>query len=154
MKHSIYEAAAYFLAILARLLTPAIQRQLARICTRMVGDVADLESTWLVTFTEPSPKGKVRTQAIDATILQFGRLIRGTGHIHGEPGDPFEYQGIVKRNVFYGTFRRKDSHVLAGTGSFVLKINADSREMTGRCTWYDNLLDDVWTSKYRWKRKA
>jgi hypothetical protein len=56
--------------------------------------------------------------------------------------------------VFYGTFKRTDSHILAGTGTFVLKISANSRDMTGHCTWYDNALDDVWASEYVWTRKG
>ena len=60
--------------------------------------------------------------------------------------------GRIKRNVFYGSFYRKNERILAGTGTFVLKIIADSRKMVGRCTWYDSLLDDVWSSSYVWLR--
>lgn len=76
------------------------------------------------------------------------------GHVQGEPGDPFVYRGSIKRNVFYGSFSRKDSPVLAGTGTFVLKILSDSRRLEGRCSWYDKILDDVWSSGYAWTRNG
>jgi len=54
--------------------------------------------------------------------------------------------------VFYGAYRHTDSHVLAGTGTVVLKIEADSRTMEGHCLWFDSGLDAVWRSEYRWER--
>jgi len=154
MKRISQDALTYALALLARVLTPVFQRRIARLCVRLVADVPQLGTAWVVRFAEPSRSGPAKSDAIDAVLQQYGRFLRGQGHIQGQPGDPFEYQGTIKRNVFYGTFRRKDSHILAGTGTFVLKISADSRRLTGHCTWYDNLLDDVWSSKYVWTRSG
>lgn len=153
MKTIIQDALSYVLGLLASVLTPAFRRQIARLCLHLAADVPQLGTTWVVQFSEPWRSGRSRPEAIDAALQQFGRFVRGEGHIQGRPGDPFQYRGIIKRNVLFGTFRRKDSHVLAGTGIFVLRISPDSRRMTGRCCWYDNLLDDVWSSKYVWDRK-
>jgi hypothetical protein len=144
----------YALALVARILTPTFQRQIARLCVHLAADVPQLGTTWVVHFRQPHRSGGSKRTAIDATLQQFGRFLRGSGHLQGEPGKPFEYRGIIKRNVFYGTFRRKKSHILAGTGTFVLKISPDSRDMAGHCTWYDNVLDDVWASDYMWTRKG
>ena len=154
MKHYFRDFITYTLALLARVLTPALQRRVIRLCMHLASDVPQLGTAWVVRFVNPTPSGNARTVSIDATLQQFGRYIRGRGHVQGEPGDLFIYRGIVKRNVFYGSFRRIDSHILAGTGTFVLKISANSRRMNGDCTWYDNLLDDVWSSKYSWTRKG
>lgn len=153
MKRAIQDILTYVLALLARVLTPAFQRQIARLCLRLAADVPQVGTAWVVRFTEPWRSGRSRSRAIDAVLQQFGRFVRGDGHVQGHPGDPFEYRGVIKRNVFYGTFRRRDAHVLAGTGTFVLRISADSRSMTGYCTWYDNLIEGVWSSKYVWGRK-
>jgi len=153
MRQAFQTIATSALAGLARLLTPAISRQLSRLSTRLVSDVPRLASTWAVRFDDPTRIGGLRPTGIDATLQQFGRIVRGIGHVQGEPGDPFIYRGIIKRNAFYGSFRRVDSHVLAGTGTFVLKISSNSRQMTGQCTWYNSQLDDVWTSSYAWTRK-
>lgn len=154
MKLRIQDIIAFLIAFVARLLTPAFQQWLARLSTRLVADVPRLGTTWVVHFTNPDHRGGSKAKAIDAALQQFGRFVHGSGHVQGEPQDPFEYRGVISRNVYYGTFRRKDAHVLAGTGTFVLKIDPDSRRMTGRCTWYDNILDDVWSSKYVWERKG
>jgi len=116
-----------------------------------MADVPRLAANWVIHFDDPCPGG-FRPAAIDTSLLQFGHQIQGTGHLQGHPGDPFEFRGLIKRNVFYGSFYRKDAHLLAGTGTFVLKIAADSRSMIGHCIWYDSLLDDVWSSKYVWTR--
>lgn len=142
------------LALLARVLTPTFQRQIARLCIHLVADVPRLGSAWVVEFRQPCRSGGSKPSGIDARLEQYGRFLQGNGHFQGEPGDLFDYRGIIKRNVFYGTFRRRASHVLAGTGTFVLKISPNSRRMTGYCTWYDNVLDDVWSSKYVWIRKG
>jgi hypothetical protein len=144
----------YVLALVARVVTPGLGRQLSRLCGFIVGDVPQLGATWVVDFTDPAYSQGQRPVSIDANLQQFGRFLKGTGHIHGEPGDPFVYWGIIKRNAFYGTFSRKDSKVLAGTGTFILKISANSRQLQGYCSWYDNLLDDVWTSQYQWSRSG
>ena len=149
----IRDAIAYSLSILARVLTPTLQQVVARLCMHLVSDVPQLDSAWVVRFTNPGRCGRTRKLKIDASLQQYGRFLRGHGHLQGEPGDLFEYWGVIKRNVLYGTFRRRDCHVLAGTGTFVLKISANSRAMSGQCTWYDNALDDVWTSSYDWTRK-
>lgn len=154
MKRAIQDAVTYALASLARVLTPAFQRVIARVCAYLVADVPQLGTAWVIRFTEPCRSAPSKPEAIDAVLQQYGRFVRGDGHIQGQPGDPFEYRGTIKRNVFYGTFQRKNSHILAGTGTFVLKISADSRRLTGHCIWYDNLLDDVWSSKYVWMRKG
>jgi len=143
---------AYVLALVARVLTPAFQRQIARLCMHVVGDVPDLDGARVVNFQDPTPSGRSRKRKIDASLQQFGRYVWGTGHVHGMPGDLFLYRGTIKRNAFYGSFRRVDSHILAGTGTFVLQISADSCHMDGHCSWYDNLLDDVWSSEYAWTR--
>ena len=153
MNTQLQDAAAYVLATLARILTPALQQWIAQLCLHLASDVPQLGSNWVVRFSDPGRCGRSKTVRIDATLQQFGRFLRGRGHIQGEPGDPFEYQGVVKRNVLYGSFRRTDCHILAGTGTFVAKISPNSRTMTGHCTWYDNLLDDVWSSTYVWIRK-
>lgn len=152
MKSIFQNIAAYVLALVARVLTPAFQRQLARLCMHVVGDVPDLDGAWVVSFDDPTPSGKSKSRKIDALLQQFGRYVWGTGHVQGKPGDLFVYRGTIKRNAFYGSFRRVDSHILAGTGTFVLQISADSCQMTGRCSWYDNLVNDVWSSDYAWTR--
>ncbi|MBI5934735.1 MAG: hypothetical protein HY867_13600 [Chloroflexi bacterium] len=154
MKFSFQDATTYLLALVARVLTPSFQRQLARLCVHLVADVPQLGTAWVVHFAEPCLPCGSRPNAIDATLHQFGRFLSGTGHLQGEPGDPFEYRGIITRNVFYGTFKRTDAHVVAGTGTFVLKISANSHRMTGHCIWYESLLDDVWSSEYVWSRKG
>jgi hypothetical protein len=153
MRLLLRDAITYLLALAARVLTPAFQRQLARLCVHLFNDVPLLDAAWVVHFHDPSPTDAFTPRTIDAQLNQFGRFITGNGHIQGEPGDPFQYRGVIKRNVLYGTFRRKDSHVLAGTGTFVLKISPNSRSMRGHCTWYDNDLEDVWISPYIWTRK-
>ena len=153
MNTQLQDAAVYILATLARVLTPAFQQWIARMCMHLSSDVPQLGSAWVVRFSDPRDCGRVKKVKIDATLQQFGRFLRGRGHIQGEPGDPFEYRGIIKRNVFYGSFRRTDCHILAGTGTFVAKISSNSRAMAGHCTWYDSLIDDVWHSDYDWTRK-
>ena len=154
MKSPLQDLIAFILSQAARVLTPALQRQIARLCVHLAADVPQLGTAWVVSFSEPHQSEGTKSAAIDATLQQFGRFLRGNGHLQGEPGKPYEYRGVIRRNVFYGTFRRTDSHILAGTGTFVLKINADSHHMTGHCTWYDNVLDDVWASEYVWTRKG
>ena len=150
MRPLLQDFASYLLALVARVLTPAFQRQIARLCMQLVSDIPDLSGAWVVSFNDPLQSGQSRKRKIDATLQQFGRHLWGTGHVQGEPGDLFLYRGVIKRNAFYGTFRRVDSHVLAGTGTFVLQISANSRQLDGHCSWYDNLLDDVWSSSYAW----
>ena len=154
MNHLFRDTITYLLALAARILTPKFQEGIRRLCIHLVADVPQLGTAWVVRFRDPCRNRYSQTRSIDARLQQFGRFLWGTGHFQGEPGDPFKYQGIIKRNVFYGSFRRRDSHILAGTGTFVLKISADSGRMTGHCTWYDNLLDDVWFSRYLWIRKG
>ena len=154
MKSFLRDILTYVLAILARILTPALQRRVIRLCLHIANDMPQLGTAWVVRFANPTRSGKSRNLAIDATLHQFGRFVRGYGHVHGEPGDLFVYKGVIKRNTFYGSFRRVDSHVLAGTGTFVLKISPNTRELEGHCTWFDNILDDVWSSNYKWTRKG
>lgn len=152
MKLLLQDVILYVLGLLTRILSPSLQTLLARFCMLLVADVPRLGTTWVVHFREPSRTGNSNGNAIDASLQQFGRYVAGKGHCQGKPGDVFEYRGFIKRNVFYGSFRRVDSHVLAGTGTFVLKISPDSRQLSGRCSWYDNILDDVWSTKYNWSR--
>ena len=154
MKNVFQDGLTYALALLARIATPTLKRQLSRLSLLIVSDVPRLGTTWTASFQDPIGPGEIRVNAVDASFHQFGRYLWGTGHIQGEPGDPFEFRGLVRRNVFYGAFHRKDAHVLAGTGTFVLKIDADSRKMAGYCTWFDSILDDVWHSEYVWTRKG
>ena len=137
---------------LARLVTPALERRLSHLANYLIADVPRLEGAWVARFRDPRSNGVSEVVALDATLRRFGRRLHGAGHFQGRPGDLFEFRGLIKRNVFYGSFHRKDAHILAGTGTFVLKIAADSRQLAGRCTWYDSLLDDVWQSKYVWTR--
>lgn len=125
--------------------------RLARMATTLLTDVPVLAGNWAATFRDPAPDG-VELLKVQVQLRQFGRNLRGCGHIVDHPGDSFRFQGTLKRNVFFGSFQRKDAHVLAGTGAFVLKVSPDSRRMAGSCMWFDGLLDDVWTSEYRWGR--
>ena len=140
-------------SLLANLATPPVQRLLERWATALAGDVPKIGAAWVVKFNDPRAGKTARPCLIDARLRQFGRRVAGTGFVQGEPGDPFQYDGTIVRNVFFGTFRRKDSHILAGTGTFVLKIAADSGAMSGRCTWYHSRIDAVWSSKYIWTRR-
>lgn len=120
---------------------------------RLAGDdVPSLSGHWIVTFRDPQGNRSVRV-AIEATLNQRGRRVAGLAHLLGKPNDVFTFEGTVKRNVFLGTYARVDSHVLAGTGNFLLKVNANSRKMRGHCMWYDAGLDDVWVSRYRWEKR-
>lgn len=154
MKSIYLNASSYAIAVLARLLSPALRRHLSRQLARISGELPQLGGVWAVHFENPACYGRKVRRAIDAELEQFGQFVYGTGHLHGEPGDPFEYRGFVKRNAVYGFFRRKDSNILAGTGTFVLKVSPDTQKMAGHCTWYDNPLDDVWASAYRWTKKG
>ena len=137
-------------SLLAGLATPHFQKILERWATSIEDDVPRIGSTWVVHFRNPGTRRTARPALIDAHLHQFGRRVSGIGFIQGEPAIPFRYEGVIRRNVFYGTFKRKDSHVLTGTGTFVLKIAADSSRMAGRCTWYESRIDDVWSSGYVW----
>lgn len=154
MKFTIQDIFTYLLALIAHAVSPALRRQLARVCSFAVSDVPRLDAKWVIKFRDPSTSIRHDALKIDASLQQFGRFILGDGHVHGEPHDPFVYWGVIKRNAFYGSFRRKDWRILAGTGTFVLKISADSRRLSGQCSWYDNVLDDVWASEYEWTRKG
>ena len=154
MKAFAQDIVAYLFSFLARLVSPAVQYLLERWATNLAGDVPRIGVAWVVRFQEPIAIKGSRLNLIDTRLRQFGRRVWGVAYVQGEPGDPFRYDGFIRRNVFYGTFRREDAHVLAGTGTFVLKIAADSRIMTGRCTWYHSQIDDVWSSKYVWVRNG
>lgn len=154
MNFRIQDIFTYMLALVARAIAPALSKHLSRLASIFVSDVPRLEAKWVVKFANATASRNQNPTKIDATLQQFGRFIVGNGHVHGEPHDLFVYWGMIKRNAFYGSFRRKDSRILAGTGTFVLKISADSRHLTGHCSWYDNVLDDVWSSTYEWNRKG
>ena len=154
MNQSFKDLITRLIELLAKLATPALERQLSRLATHLNSDVPQLEAAWVARFRDPLGAGESQVLAIDATLSQFGRRLHGIAHIQGHPGDLFDFQGFIKRNVFYGSFHRRDAHILAGTGTFILKIHADSHSMKGHCTWYDSLLDDVWHSEYEWNRSG
>ncbi|MBI1784431.1 hypothetical protein HYR69_04740 [Candidatus Sumerlaeota bacterium] len=151
MRAIIEDLLARVLSALAKFVTPALERQLAALATELVTDVPRVSGPWVIRFQWPRPMGG-RPETIDATFKQFGREVRGTGQIRGRPAELYRYHARVKRNVLYGTYARKDRHVLAGTGSFTLKINPNSKQMSGYCAWYDSHIDDVWLSTYSWNR--
>ncbi len=140
------------LSILAKFAGPQLGKQFSNFSFRILSDVPDLRDGWVVRFRDPFPNSTTRVLKIDAVLTQFGHRVRGFGHVQGEPNDPFEYSGTVRRNAFFGEFRRKNRSILAGTGTFVVKIVASGREMNGRCSWYDSDLDRVWSSRYDWSR--
>ena len=151
---TIRDAVAFILSILAKPAGTALRSRLSRLSLWFLPNTPALAGAWVVSFRNPLPGGASRIQKIDALLMQFGRRVQGSGHVQGEPGDPFEYQGWIVRNAFFGEFRRKTQNVLAGTGTFVVKISADGRELRGRCGWYDSDLDAVWSSRYEWVRRS
>ncbi len=144
---------AFVLSILAKLAGAELRARLSRLSLWLLPDTPALGGAWVVRFLDPLSSGTSRVLKIDAVLTQFGRRVQGTGHVQGEPGDPFEYRGWIRRNAFSGEFRRKNRSVLAGTGTFVVKIAAAGHEMEGRCGWYDSDLDGVWSSRYKWSRR-
>lgn len=139
------------LAWLARVSFKYFRGWLHRLLMHWLVDVPDLGAPWVVHFFDPGI-AESGENLIDARLSQCGRRVWGVGHTPGEKRDCFRYEGKIRRNVLYGTFQRKDRRVLAGTGSFVVKIGADSNVMAGHCAWYDSYLDEVWSSAYVWKR--
>lgn len=133
-------------------MTEPVRQHIANFATKQLYDRAILAGQWSAEFSDPSVHGGPIPLTVDVKLSQFGKRLSGYGEIRGKPGDRFDFQGFVKRNVFIGTYARTNRHVLAGTGNFVLKIVADSKRMHGKCLWYDGLLDEVWTSGYLWKR--
>lgn len=154
MKFPSKDALTYALSLIARIATPALARYFSQFAIRLTPSLPHLGGPWVLRFLDPRLNAKARPLAVDVVLQQFGRWLRGTGHIQGQPGDPFDFRAQIKRNALFGSFQRRDAHILAGTGTFVLKISADSRLLTGRCTWYDSLLDDVWSSQYVWTRRG
>lgn len=143
--------AATLLEVLARASGPLIKWVLQRGACALKPDVPRLAGHWIARFRDPQGSRSVPV-AIEATLTQRGRRISGVAHLMGQPHDVFTFDGTVKRNVFYGSYARLDSHVLAGTGTFVLKVAATSKKLSGHCIWYDAILDDVWVSPYSWER--
>jgi len=144
--------AVFVLEALARAAWPSLRKRIARVVCDLLPDVPDLEGQWVAIFINPTKKQGTKRLSIDANLVQLGRSVSGTGHVRGNAGDLFHFQGTIKRNVFFGTFARRDAQVLAGTGTFVLKVMADSKALHGHCMWYDATLDGVWSSAYDWKR--
>ncbi len=142
---------AFMLSILAKSASAELSSRLSRFSLWILPDTPALAGAWVVRFRDPLPGGASRVCKIDAVLTQFGRRVQGSGHVQGEPGDPFEYKGWIRRNAFFGDFRRRNRNILAGTGTFVVKIAADGSDMTGRCGWYDSDLDAVKSSPYEWK---
>lgn len=141
------------LKLIARLTGPLLERRLARLALRLLPDLPHLEDYWTLEFEEPPHRGNKRTKRrVIMKLSQFGRNLGGIGHFQRSPQDSFTFTATIRRNVLYGSFSRSEHHILAGTGTFVLKIGAHSRRLEGHCLWYDGLLDTVWASPYRWKR--
>lgn len=147
----IAELIVVLLELAAQLAWPSLRDRIARFATGLLSDIPILAGHWSASFCDPSPQGAAEV-VVDAHLNQFGRRIEGTGSIRGRPADAFAFNGIIKRNVFYGSFGRKDAHVLAGTGAFVLEIRADSQRLTGCAMWYDSVVEGVWSSDYCWSR--
>jgi len=145
---------ALLLSILAKPAGAELRARLSRASLWLLPDTPTLNGAWVIRYRDPLPGGASRVHKIDAVLTQFGRRVQGSGNVQGEPGDPFEYQGWIRRNAFFGEFRRKRHSVLAGTGTFVVKIAADGQAMQGRCGWYDSDLDAVWSSRYEWTRRG
>ncbi len=146
------EIAVLILEAIGRLLLPWFRPQLARLAHRLLSDLPILEGHWVVGFDDPSSEGERVPTTVHVELIQFGRRVNGSGHLQCSPHDSFTFSGTIRRNVFFGSYWRDDEHVLAGTGTFVLKIIAHSRELRGHCIWYDGLLEDVWNSSYVWRR--
>jgi hypothetical protein len=140
------------LELIARAVWPSFRARIARWACELLPDVPRLAGHWVADFNNPTKGKGTKRLAIDASLVQFGRHISGAGHVQGHPADVFHFRGTIKRNVFYGTFARQDAQVLAGTGTFVLKVMADSKTLIGQCMWYDATLDGVWSSDYEWHR--
>lgn len=153
MKQVLKDGLSYTLSLLAKLAAPTVERWLSNWTASLFSDLPMIGGAWVARFDEPADDA-VNPQNIDAVLRQFGRRIEGIAHVQGEPGDPFVFRGRVRRNVFYGVFKREDRRVLAGAGTFFLKVAADSRAMSGVCSWYDSDLDEVWSSPYAWTRKG
>ena len=150
---TIRDIIAFALSILAKPAGAELRARLSRLSLWLLPDTPALGGAWVIRFRDPLPGGASRVRRIDALLNQYGRRVHGTGHVQGEPGDPFEYRGWIRRNAFYGEFRRRNRGVLAGTGTFVVKVAADGHRMLGRCGWYDSHLDAVWNSRYEWSRR-
>jgi len=153
MKSLFQDIFSYILLSLSKILAPKTGAALARLATQFSSDLPDLNAPWVIRFRWPAGAGRSQAARIDVTIRQFGKFIRASGHPEGEPDALFEYTGTIRRNVVYGTFRRKDSHVLAGTGAFIIKILADNRTLAGSCAWYASRPDAVWRSPHVWRRR-
>jgi len=140
------------LRLLAKLVSSSLERRLEAWSARLTPDLPRLSGGWVVGFSYPKPlRGRGRDR-INLTFKQFGARIDGVGHVEGMPDDPLVYEGRINRNVLYGTVRRKNRGVLAGLGTFVLKIGSDSRTLVGTCAWYQSRKDGVWASRIRLSR--
>lgn len=152
MKDSHTEKILTVIAMLAKASSPWIQRAIIAIAGRFDSDTPQIGTHWTANFLDPDAGRNKHARTVEISLNQLGRSVWGQGHLQGRPNDPFEFKGTIKRNAFYGSFRRTNSHVLAGTGAFVLKISANTRFLTGHCSWYDSEVDDVWSTEYRWHR--
>lgn len=146
------DSLAFILLILAKMAGSTLRSQLSRLSIWLLPDTPALAGAWVIRFRYPLPGGASRVCKIDAVLTQFGRRVQGIGHLQGDPGDPFEYRAWIRRNAFFGEFRRKNRSIIAGTGTFTLKIFANGQTLDGRCGWYDSDLDSVWSSRYDWSR--
>ena len=143
----------FALSILASIIAgiiilPSTVRFLSNASSNLLGDFPKIEGDWEVEFTEHDGSDK----KIELTIERFGKSVKGSGHIVGNSVDPFIFRAVLKRQVLVGNFRRSRS-VLAGTGSFLLKISADEKSMCGHCCWYENNIENICSSNYKWTKK-
>lgn len=145
------ELLAKILQLIAAFVWPRLRERLALIAQELLPDIPELAGYWVAHFEDPTPNGRA-VMSVEICLRQFGRSLRGQGRILAQPYEAFNFHGSIRRNVFFGSFARQDTRVLAGTGAFILKIIADSRHLRGNCLWYDGSLDDVWVSPYHWQR--
>jgi len=145
------EFLAKVLQLIAALAWPRLRERLSIMAQELLPDLPELAGYWIAHFEDPTPTGRA-VMSVEICLQQVGRSLRGQGHILAQPGETFNFQGAIRRNVFFGSFARQDTRVLAGTGAFILKIIADSKHLRGNCLWYDGSLDDVWVSPYHWQR--
>ena len=145
------EFIAQVLQLVAACVWPRLRERLAVIAYDLLPDLPELSGQWVAHFHDPTPEGSALL-AVEVNLKQFGRSLRGEGRVLAQPDAAFNFRGMIRRNVFFGSFARQDTRVLAGTGAFILKIIADSRNLRGSCLWYDGGLDDVWVSPYSWRR--
>ena len=143
---------AFLLSIVASLIAGLVLKDVIRVLrdawNHLLSAPPRIEGDWEATFIEPDGTSKTA----QVTLKRLGRSIHGHGFITGSGTDPFTFTGRVERHALIGSFSRRRRRVLAGSGTFVLKILADDDEMRGACIWYDKDADEPWKCTYVWKR--